>query len=243
LRIYSRLVDVTSQGSSPAGPRCIISSTCLACNSGLPPGLYTIKARLLRYNLPFLTLLRSHYRTRTIDPIPLHPGILNDVDQSSASLPSPPTISSIPSLRLPFQQQLKMSGYYPGHNVPPQYYNVDPNIIPTPSVPHGPPIIIPQGSYAPGLPDNPFHPGVPGPFVQYTDTHLQPAFLDQHDDVSGPLGSMQGANARARRRPAPGEQVKHRRTRSGCFTCRQRRVKVTVLFSFLTTQTDFSKVR
>ncbi|KAI9761104.1 MAG: Vacuolar-sorting protein SNF7 [Chaenotheca gracillima] len=33
--------------------------------------------------------------------------------------------------------------------------------------------------------------------------------------------------ARARRKPAPGdkEKVKHRRTRSGCFTCRARRVK------------------
>jgi hypothetical protein len=39
------------------------------------------------------------------------------------------------------------------------------------------------------------------------------------------LGSAQGGNARVRRRALPGEQVKHRRTRSGCFTCRQRRVK------------------
>jgi len=39
------------------------------------------------------------------------------------------------------------------------------------------------------------------------------------------MGSAHGGNGRARRRPAPGEQVKHRRTRSGCFTCRQRRVK------------------
>ena len=38
---------------------------------------------------------------------------------------------------------------------------------------------------------------------------------------------------RSRRKSAPGlDHVKHRRTRSGCYTCRNRRVKVTVL-SFL----------
>jgi hypothetical protein len=119
-----------------------------------------------------------------------------------------------------------MSGYYPGHNIPPQYYNVDPNAHANPNIQHAPPIMIPQGSYAPALPENPFHPGAPGPFVQYSDPHLQPVYSDQYDDIPGAMGSAQGANARARRRPVPGEQVKHRRTRSGCFTCRQRRVKV-----------------
>ncbi|KAH7062861.1 hypothetical protein BKA63DRAFT_188006 [Paraphoma chrysanthemicola] len=118
-----------------------------------------------------------------------------------------------------------MSGYYPGHNIPPQYYNVDPNAIPNPNVQHAAPVMMPQGSYAPSLSDNPFQGGIPGPFVQYNDAHLQPSYADQYEDFSGPLGSAQGANARARRRPVPGEQVKHRRTRSGCFTCRQRRVK------------------
>jgi hypothetical protein len=123
-----------------------------------------------------------------------------------------------------------MSGYYSSHNAPPQYYNIDPNTIPNPNIQHAPPIMMPQGSYAPGLPDNTFHHGMPGPFVQYPDSHLQPTYADQYDDISGPLGSAQGANARARRRPVPGEQVKHRRTRSGCFTCRQRRVKVMLSF-------------
>ncbi|KAH8709980.1 hypothetical protein GQ44DRAFT_627404 [Phaeosphaeriaceae sp. PMI808] len=118
-----------------------------------------------------------------------------------------------------------MSGYYSGHSIPPQYYNVDPNGIPNQNIHHAPPIMIPQGSYTPGMSNNPFHPGVPGPFVQYSDNHLQSTYADQFDDIAGPLGSAQGANARARRRPIPGEQVKHRRTRSGCFTCRQRRVK------------------
>lgn len=126
-----------------------------------------------------------------------------------------------------------MSGYYPGHNIPPRYYNVDPNGMPNPNTQHGPPVMMPQTSFAPGIPDNPFHPGVSGPFVQYTDPHLQPTYVDQYDDISGPLGSAQGANARTRRRTAPGDQVKHRRTRSGCFTCRQRRVKVTPPRSFL----------
>jgi hypothetical protein len=119
-----------------------------------------------------------------------------------------------------------MSGYYPNHNLPPQYYNIDPNVNTIPNIQHAPPMMVPQGSYAPGLPDNPFHPGVPRPFVQYQDPLLQTGYSDQYEDASGALGSAQGANARARRRPVPGEQVKHRRTRSGCFTCRQRRVKV-----------------
>ena len=120
-----------------------------------------------------------------------------------------------------------MSGYYPpGHNVPPQYYNIDPNAIPNSNSQHAPPAMIPQGSYPPALADNPFQPGAPGPFVQYADPLIQPNYVDQYEDMPGPMSAAQGGNARARRRPAPGEQVKHRRTRSGCFTCRQRRVKV-----------------
>jgi hypothetical protein len=122
-----------------------------------------------------------------------------------------------------------MSGYYSGHNIPPQYYNVDPNAHSNSNIQHAPPMMMAQGSYAPALPDNPFHPGAPGPFVQYSDPHLQPVYADQYEDIPGSMGSAQGANARARRRPVPGEQVKHRRTRSGCFTCRQRRVKVNVV--------------
>lgn len=48
--------------------------------------------------------------------------------------------------------------------------------------------------------------------------------MDQYEDGSGAMGSVPGSG-RARRRLVPGEPVKHRRTRSGCFTCRQRRVK------------------
>ncbi|KAH7382509.1 hypothetical protein DE146DRAFT_230062 [Phaeosphaeria sp. MPI-PUGE-AT-0046c] len=118
-----------------------------------------------------------------------------------------------------------MSGYYPGHNIPPQYYNIDPNAIPSQNIQHAPPLMIPQGSYAPGIPENPFHPGASGPFVPYPESHLQQPYVEQYEDVPGSMGPTQGANARARRRPVPGEQVKHRRTRSGCFTCRQRRVK------------------
>lgn len=162
-----------------------------------------------------------------IDLGPLH---LNDVGPFTASLPSPTStiatnLHSITAQSLPPRQD--MSGYYPptGHNIPPQYYNIDPNVIPNSNIQHAPPTIIPHGSYAPTLPNNPFQPGVPGPFVQYENIS-QPGYADQYEDAPGPMGSAQGANARARRRSAPGEQVKHRRTRSGCFTCRQRRVKV-----------------
>jgi hypothetical protein len=113
--------------------------------------------------------------------------------------------------------------------VPFQYYNVDPNAAPTSTLHNGAPLprMIQDPSYgAPGMPENPFQPGMTGPFVQYTEPHMQSKYGEIYEDISGPLGSAQGGNARVRRRALPGEQVKHRRTRSGCFTCRQRRVKV-----------------
>ncbi|KAI1603368.1 C6 finger domain protein [Pyrenophora tritici-repentis] len=115
-----------------------------------------------------------------------------------------------------------MSGYYPnpGHSIPPQYYNIDPNT----NIQHAPPSVISHGSYTPTLPDNPFQPVASGAFVQYENVG-QPNYADQFEDLSGPMGAAHGGNGRARRRPAPGEQVKHRRTRSGCYMCRQRRVK------------------
>ncbi|KAF1830038.1 hypothetical protein BDW02DRAFT_121907 [Decorospora gaudefroyi] len=120
-----------------------------------------------------------------------------------------------------------MSGYYPppGHHIPPQYYNIEPNAIPNSNIPHAPPTVLSHGMYPPTLPDNPFQPGAPGQFVPYTENLIQPTYVDQYEDASGSAGSARGGNGRARRRPVPGDQVKHRRTRSGCFTCRQRRVK------------------
>ncbi|KZM20559.1 sequence-specific DNA binding RNA polymerase II transcription factor [Ascochyta rabiei] len=121
-----------------------------------------------------------------------------------------------------------MSGYYPpGNNVPFQYYNINPNALPDSNARNGAPLprMIPDPSYASGLPENPFHPAITGPFVQYTEPPMHSKYGEMYEDISGPLGSAQGSNARARRRALPGEQVKHRRTRSGCFTCRQRRVK------------------
>lgn len=121
-----------------------------------------------------------------------------------------------------------MSGYYiPGGNVPFQHYSVNANAVPDPNTRNGAPLPrIPDTSYTPGLQENPFQPGVSGPFVQYTEQNIQSRYNEIYEDISGPLGSTQGSNSRVRRRALPGEQVKHRRTRSGCFTCRQRRVKV-----------------
>lgn len=122
-----------------------------------------------------------------------------------------------------------MSGYYPpNQHIPPQYYNVNPNAVPNPNMPNMPPMMAPDGSVPHAIPESPIYHGMPGPFVQYTDPPMQQGFLDQqYEDVPGNMGSAQGGNARMRRRPATGDHVKHRRTRSGCFTCRQRRVKVT----------------
>ncbi|KAF2850531.1 hypothetical protein T440DRAFT_91013 [Plenodomus tracheiphilus IPT5] len=120
-----------------------------------------------------------------------------------------------------------MSGYYPppGHNIPSHYYNIDPSSIPNPNLHHAPSSMAAHGPYAPTLPENPFHPGVPGSFMQYTEPQGQTSYADQYDDASGTMGTVPGGNGRTRRRLVPGEPVKHRRTRSGCFTCRQRRVK------------------
>jgi hypothetical protein len=48
-------------------------------------------------------------------------------------------------------------------------------------------------------------------------------WVDQEADAS-PIEPKAGG--KGRRKPSSSEQVKHRRTRSGCYTCRQRRVKV-----------------
>lgn len=124
-----------------------------------------------------------------------------------------------------------MSGYYPpGNNAPFQYYNIDPNAVPNSNAHNGAPLprmlTDPSHSAAPGIRENPFQHRITGPFVQYSEPLMQSKYGEMYEDVSGPLGSAQGGNARVRRRALPGEQVKHRRTRSGCFTCRQRRVKV-----------------
>lgn len=118
-----------------------------------------------------------------------------------------------------------MSGYYhPNQHIPPQFYNVDPNLVPDPNYPHVPPIIPHDPAVPHHLPSSSMYHGVPGPFVQYGEAQMPHAFMEHYEEAPG---SAQGPNARSRRRSAPGEgQVKHRRTRSGCYTCRQRRVKV-----------------
>jgi hypothetical protein len=124
-----------------------------------------------------------------------------------------------------------MSGYYPPNpNGPPQYYNSNPNVAPNPNMAHVPPMMAPDGSYAHGIPESPVYHGMPGPFVPYQDQQMQQSYMGQYDDVPGAMDSAQGGNGR-RRRPGPGDPVKHRRTRSGCYTCRQRRVKVSLVDS------------
>jgi len=122
-----------------------------------------------------------------------------------------------------------MSGYYPPNsNIPLQYYNVNPNLVPNPNGPSVPAIMTPDGSYAHGVPESPVYHAMSGPYVPYSDPHGQQAYVGQYEDVSGTISTSTDPNARARRRSAPGDHVKHRRTRSGCFTCRQRRVKVNI---------------
>lgn len=122
-----------------------------------------------------------------------------------------------------------MSGYYnPNQHIPPQYYNVNPNVVPNPNIHTIPSMMASDGSIPHGMPvpESPVY-GIPtGPFVPYGEPQIQQAYMDQYEDVAGTLGAGQTANSRMRRRAAPGDHVKHRRTRSGCYTCRNRRVKV-----------------
>ncbi|KAF2264017.1 hypothetical protein CC78DRAFT_580757 [Lojkania enalia] len=116
-----------------------------------------------------------------------------------------------------------MSGYYPpNQHIPPQYYNVNPNVVPNPNIPGGPPMMAPDGSMAQPVPESPVYHAIPGPFVQYGEPQLHQPYMDPYED---PGGATRDASGRIRRKSQPGDHVKHRRTRSGCFTCRNRRVK------------------
>lgn len=51
-------------------------------------------------------------------------------------------------------------------------------------------------------------------------------FNKQELKMSAPVNAPPKANRSRRKSSQTGEHVKHRRTRSGCYTCRSRRVKV-----------------
>jgi len=89
----------------------------------------------------------------------------------------------------------------PGYPLMPQYYAVEE---------HGQQL-IPQANYVRLPPHTP---------------ELMHSNFVPHDDSTRTVLPAQGS-ARVRRKVgASGEQVKFRRTRSGCYTCRNRRVKV-----------------
>lgn len=54
---------------------------------------------------------------------------------------------------------------------------------------------------------------------------LNSGFMD-YEDVNRPMLAAQNSTRVRRRVGSSGEHVKFRRTRSGCYTCRNRRVKV-----------------
>ncbi|EMC93483.1 hypothetical protein BAUCODRAFT_37166 [Baudoinia panamericana UAMH 10762] len=97
-----------------------------------------------------------------------------------------------------------------------------------------PPPIPPYGAYyqagpPPLYPPEPFQPALP-PLKGFPmeDLGTYPEIADPSRAVL-PSGSEQQqqplAQRQRRRQPQGSEHVKHRRTRSGCYTCRQRRVK------------------
>lgn len=99
---------------------------------------------------------------------------------------------------------------------------------------YGPPPMPPLGAFYPsGYP--PMMPPPPAELFQPQLYRLQTysmESLNQFPDMDDPnraLSPQQGSQRSRRRHPPGSEHVKHRRTRSGCYTCRQRRVKVLVI--------------
>ncbi|KAF2731651.1 hypothetical protein EJ04DRAFT_363804 [Polyplosphaeria fusca] len=119
-----------------------------------------------------------------------------------------------------------MSGYYPpNHQFPQQFYNVNPNAVPDPNLTNVSPLMPPDVPMPHGLHEGAMYQPMPGSFVSYGEPHMQQPYMGPFEDGPPSIEPTQAAGGRMRRRPAPGDHVKHRRTRSGCFTCRNRRVK------------------
>ena len=96
----------------------------------------------------------------------------------------------------------------------------------------------------------------PGGFVPPGDSYTSTYGLPQptgHDYLNQPYTPVEEyastyvsgqPSTRGRRRVgATGELVKHRRTRSGCYTCRNRRVKVSLLAPRSGSRADHTEVR
>lgn len=79
---------------------------------------------------------------------------------------------------------------------------------------------------APSIPYQSYH-------QSSASTHLNSSYLfrDPKKYSSLEIEMITPKTARNRRKGPSGDQVKHRRTRSGCFTCRSRRVKVNAIRS------------
>lgn len=91
--------------------------------------------------------------------------------------------------------------------------------------PNGQPIAPPEGMMPEGV-------MMPDGYVPrlYQLPTISQENLNSYSDIEDPSRgsiSQQGGSRGGKRRSVTGaDHVKHRRTRSGCFTCRQRRVKV-----------------
>lgn len=109
-----------------------------------------------------------------------------------------------------------MSGYYDPNN-PHSYSYLPP---PLPDLPEG--IVSPPGNFY----DN-GHTLIGGnPSIDQPEVSENIArWFEQDPDVGA---SAPKAPVKVKRRAANSDHVKHRRTRSGCFTCRSRRVKVQI---------------
>jgi len=75
-----------------------------------------------------------------------------------------------------------------------------------------------------GFPAGAYDQTVPGQLSASCDPHVR--FSDA-EEAGRPSDTAHAAKkAQRKRQPHGPDHIKHRRTRSGCYTCRQRRVKV-----------------
>ncbi|GAB7334437.1 hypothetical protein MBLNU13_g06440t1 [Cladosporium sp. NU13] len=98
---------------------------------------------------------------------------------------------------------------------------------------HFPPAMTPYGAYNPYGQPQMISPESMQPRLHHLQTMSSESlggYHSEYDDINNamlpPHAPAQQPSSRSRRRQTHGaDHIKHRRTRSGCFTCRQRRVK------------------
>ena len=84
----------------------------------------------------------------------------------------------------------------------------------------------PTSAYYPDDESPMISPNVYGPQLGQLNTQISSDSLHQYSDFDDGLLVSPEGTSKSKRRQHGIDHIKHKRTRSGCYTCRQRRVKV-----------------